>query len=110
MLKIKDNIDMKILEQYGFKKHEYIQDIDIEEWLDDHWIDDYGNRVEAPPLNREEVDRTSYELITKTNKGAPIYSFINVFANEYEKRRELSEEFDLDVLFELINDGLVEKI
>ena len=111
MLKIKDNINMKILEQYGFSKHEYIGDIDIEEWFDDHWIDEYGNKVEAPPLDREKVDRTCYKKKKKNDRGITKYSNINVFANKDEKRREIfDDDFDIDILYELIKADLVERV
>ena len=74
MLKIKDNVDLKELEKYGFWQWENV------------WC-------------------------TNTNKKSftSIDDF-NISLFEYDRIISCDEEADLNVLYDLIKDGLVEKV
>ena len=81
MLKIKDNVDLKELEKYGFKQISY-----------------YPSEVEyfkKVYLENDDDDRVCYHIYEKTR-------FIKI-------TRLDGEEFD-GTLYDLIKDGLVEKV
>lgn len=103
MLKIKDSIDLNILKKYGFVKKEQIGDIDVDRWFIDKWIDDNGNYCDAPPLDKSKIDWVYWE------NG---YSYINEkdLSGDAKDREIYKEDFDINILFDLIKDGLVEKI
>ena len=79
MLKIKDNVDLKELEKYGFYKDEF-----------ENYYFDF-------------IEYTEWE-----------YSYIKVDFNGYEMRFDWLDfehyEKAIDLLFDLIKDGLVEKV
>ena len=83
MLKIKDNVDLKVLEKYGFDttaspEFQGIDKIDFSDiWVDDHFGMIIGHGLVIWDSTRE---------ITDWENG------------------------NLDVLFDLIQDGLVEKV
>ena len=78
MLKIKDNVDLKELEEFGFKESEnkkyYVYD-----------------------------DEESYEILGFSKDCKTIYI-------QSENSFNIAEEGSLDILFNLIQAGLVEKI
>ena len=83
MLKIKENIDLKELEKYGFEHHRLIYTKDIKKAE----YDEAYRTIHVEEMNR----RIS---ISPQRKG--FYSF-NV-------------DNELDVVYDLIKDGLVEKV
>lgn len=91
MLKIKDNVDLKVLEKYGFKK------------------------IEKAGI----LKRFYYELQIQNRYDDTEYSYIYVSGMRYlevENENTLGVgtmcvlDHALDVLFDLIQDGLVEKV
>ena len=87
MLKIKDNVDLKELEKYGFKQDEYgdyYKDLEIKEY--------FANRVEHLAImidgyNKRHLRRIGYIVDEK-------YCF----------------DIELDILYDLIKANLVEKV
>lgn len=79
MLKIKDNVDLKILEKYGFEYHKLIYVKEIPRGYDD--------LIEDKKIYIEENSRD-------------ISLGIGIFNTDIE----------LDTIFDLIQDGLVEKV
>lgn len=83
MLKIKDNVDLKELEKFGFRKHNFGNV--MTKWTRE-WVEDYG-RLEFIPL----IDIVDYVVLLNTGKTS---------------RRNKA----LDLLFDLIQAGFVEKV
>lgn len=80
MLKIKDNIDLKELEKYGFK--------DACDWF-------YEFKHYDGCRNTFEIDKYNKKISVETNvPNACLWTHCR----------------DLDILFDLISDGLVEKV
>lgn len=101
MLKIKDNIDLKVLEKYGFKKHKH----DNESVLVSKWIREtcYGDSGDYP------TDLNDYYF--------QFYPFIEIIPNPRgEKLLYFHLHYDyhkynlVDVLYDLMQAGLVEKV
>ena len=90
MLKIKDNVDLKELEKFGFK---YVEDKSFEGDFS-YCEKQIGSNVVL------EVDaRNRIMLADIIDKGINMtYSFLYIFSNS------------LDVLFDLIQAGLIEKV
>lgn len=94
MLKIKDNIDLKELEKYGFKKHKRDdKDVIVSKWVMERYYEERSNSYSLNPM--------PIINITETLGGC--------------KRVDLLlrcgfEQTTLDILFDLIKDGLVEKV
>lgn len=74
MLKIKDNVDLKELEKYGFKEWSYHYEAILDE--------DYGEEL----------------IINKSDKSIEIST------------RYAGTLMDIDLIYDLIKDGLVEKV
>ncbi len=91
MLKIKDNIDLKELEKFGFKPK---------------YDEDTGKVIAYQKTNKE----TEYEgLIVNIEK---IKSQIRIFKREKTGWviNKYNSYFDEDILYDLIQAGLVEKV
>lgn len=83
MLKIKDNVDMNILEKYGFECHDEIVD-ENKRWKY------YEKRL---------------QIITEIDEEFPE----NERILDYDLGYDASED-NLDSLYEMIKDGIIEKI
>ena len=98
MLKIKDNVDLKELEKFGFKHYYTIWKSDENVPDDNEWgynieFTDIDKKVAVPILNINEKDRQIREYIS----------------NDYESYC-IVKESRLNVLYDLIQAGLVEKV
>ena len=99
MLKIKDNVDLKELEKFGFKKHKKDhKDVIISKW------------------SREWIEADMSEGHSYGSSGWEFYPIIKIvdcsngllrvdITNYYRDRNEA-----LDLLYDLIKAGLVEKV
>ena len=121
MLKIKDNVDLKELEKYGFKRIRYINDISEEEWKRIFLIqDESGNirkKTDEDIFPEEDVNLVIWEK-RKPNKTDFSYDWFWICEydnssddDEKMKNREIQpEDVDIDILYDLIQDDLVEKV
>ena len=104
-LKIKDSVDLKELEKYGFKKEEYIGDINVKDWYKSNWVNENGEPCETPYLDRKEIEWVIYSCN---------YSSICIFDKDNTENkipRELYyEDFDIKLFYQLMKDGLIEEI
>ena len=88
MLKIKDNVDLKELEKYGFK---------LNQW-DEYSEDDYSKIICAGRRGQ------CFELIVFNGDNRTLYGFA------YGADGDGEEGFIDDTLYDLIKDNLVEKV
>ena len=88
MLKIKSNVDLKELEKFGFEK----VDVCYEYRLNNHDANDYS----------DEVYVVVYSQDFRKYKERELYLYVEDVPTD--------ELFELDVLFDLIQSGLVEKV
>ncbi len=101
MLKIKDNVDLKELEKYGFKKHKH----DNEGVISSKWIREtcYGDSGDYPTnLNDYYFQFYSLIEIIPNPRGEKLMYF-HLYYNEHKYK--LAE-----ILYDLIQAGLVEKV
>ena len=101
MLKIKDNVKLEKLEKYGFKKHKHDdKNVVCSKWIRETCYGDNGDY----PTNPNDYYFQFYPLIEimKNHKGERLLYF-TLYYNHYVYK--LSE-----VLYDLIKDGLVEKV
>lgn len=86
-LRIKDNVDLKVLEKYGFNTRassvvQGLSNIDFS----DHYVDDNFGKI----INENiEIDDETREI------------YVDVY---------LATKINFDILYDLIKDGLVEKV
>ena len=104
MLKIKDNVDLKELEKYGFKPHYELKDHSTGESVITHY---YQTR------SYDRKCGTCHLFPIKKRKSC----IINVFSRRIENHLETNslklddrDFVDLDIIYDLIKDGLVEKV
>ena len=83
MLKIKDNVDFKELEKYGFEERKYL----------------FGYKIYQTPISLTE-DNTNKPCIRVRSDRKIIETYDNISINNP----------DVDLLYDLIKDGLVEKV
>lgn len=95
MLKIKDNVDLKKLEEYGFKKT-----------IGDTY---YNKKKYISDDDNEYFETYNIELIVNP-LGARFYEKNKIVGCFNASSDEIDEMFDLDLLYDLIQDGLVEKV
>ena len=98
MFKIKDNVDLKVLEDFGFIKIGgtcYSYEIANEE--------DFGH-------TSLEVSILVYQEDFMGNKARHIYFYTSAYANGGEDEVEFDKTFPVDVLFELFEAGLIERV
>ena len=98
MLKIKDNVDLKELEKYGFKHYHTIWKIDKNmsdesNWCYDLEFIDIDKKVQVLLIQIDDEDRKIQEYIDREYE---MYYIVN--------------ETRLNILYDLIKDGLVEKV
>ena len=100
MLKIKDNVDLKELEKYGFEDSKISNSVPLEYWGDDK---DYH------------FDNTYFIFIASGRRGQDYYLLIDketrilkIYATKPDGDGTYGE-LD-DALYDLIKDGLVEKV
>ena len=115
MLKIKDNVDLKELEKYGLELNEYINDFNIKRWNEVMHLDENNAILDyIPPLDRNEINWACYEKGKCGDKNISIYVFDKTNEKSLRCQRgaiyDNDSELDLDTLYDLIKDGLVEKI
>ena len=112
MLKIKDNVDLKELEKYGFELNEYINDLNIKEWNNILHLDENNNiREEIPPLNRNEINWVFYDKGNYFGKNLSINVIDKTSDGIRLREREIyNDEVDFDTLYDLIKADLVEKV
>lgn len=108
MLKIKDNVDLKELKKFGFEKRQ----IRGQTWASQHTVEDFDSEL-CHFTNTEyhyDCGDCGIEIHTERKNNDWNYGFglyeINIW-NEFE--RPVSENV-FDVLFDLIQAGLVEKV
>ena len=101
MLKIKDNVDLKELEKYGFKKHKNDDEgVLVSKWIRETCYGDSGDYT----TNLNDYYFQFYPLIEIIpNKKGNRLLFFRLHYDKYVY--ELSE-----LLYDLIKDGLVEKV
>ena len=109
MLKIKDNVDLKELEKFGFKPKYNCNTGEIEYYCIDYFADKirYGCRYEYQQyqirINSDEVilDKGTW-LKKKEIKRKFVFDRPQIYTDGYE--------IFVDILFDLIQAGLVEKV
>ena len=84
MLKIKDNVDLKVLENYGF-----------------HKSDTCGYLIETPIIDKYRLIIGDKDIGLSINTKTRVI-YYNVRAGNVSKK--------IDLLFDMIQDGLVEKV
>lgn len=113
MLKIKDNVDLKELEKYGFKRVQCINSIAEDEWDKIELIEDEDGNIKSSKgysFPYDEVNWVVYK--SKTGKYEQFINYIIEFDNTEEKDYE-PREIDIDdmeILYDLIKADLVEKV
>ena len=112
MLKIKSDIDLKELEKYGFIKEEFIGDININDWYKLNWVDDNGNKIKTPNLDRDKIDWAMYTKYSNKKHwpSVSIAIFDNTEIPEFKPRQIMQEDVDIDILYDLIKADLIEKV
>ena len=90
MLKIKDNVDLKVLEKYGFIYEKY------------PFYDDNNNEVFC--YVRDCLDNRTYLQVWTNTKEIALHSGL------YGDGSEWYFDKQLDILYDLIQAGLVEKV
>lgn len=105
MLKIKEGIDLKELEKYGFKPHYQLESTRTGETCITHYYNvrrysgRYGNCILFPKK--------------KKNHSCIINSNSRTIANHLKYNSLIIDDrdfIDLDIIYDLIKDGLVEKV
>ena len=112
MLKIKDNVDLKELEKYSFKRVQFVNDIGEDEWYRFEFVyDDNGTRK----INKK--DKFTYDKVNWVvwkNKDLWICEYDKTDEErQYKEKEILTEDInteEADILYDLIKDGLVEKV
>ena len=91
MLKIKDNVDLKELEKFGFRKHKRDKkDVIISKWV------------------REWTEADICEGYSCGSSGWDFYPLIEVYEDRFLELHYNRKTYDL--LYNLIQAGLVEKV
>ena len=113
MLKIKDEIDLKELEKYGFKRVQCVNDIGEDEWDKIEFIQDKNGNIKSSEEYSFPYDKVNWVVYkSKTGKYEQFLNYITEFDNTEEKDyepREIDID-DIDLLYDLIKDDLVEKV
>ena len=112
MLKIKDNVDLKELEKYGFKRVQFVNDIGEDEWDKIEFIyDDNGTRL------TNENDTFPYKdvnWVVWKNKDLWICEYDKTDEErQYKEKEIITESIDTEqaeILYDLIKADLVEKV
>jgi hypothetical protein len=107
MLKIKENVDLKELEKFGFVKHEFVGDIDVKDWHKLPWYDENDKKIKAPELKKEDIEWAMYY---KDCMGVVIFDTPSENNELMTARQILNEDIDGDTLYDLIKADLVEKV
>lgn len=93
MLKIKDNVDLKVLEHYGFKHHKK----DKKDIITSKWF------REDIPYN-DDTDKSFYAF----------YPIIEILENRFMLLRfgcyNVADNEIVDTIYNLIQDGIIEKV
>ena len=100
MLKIKNNVDLKKLEKYGFEDSEISNNVPLEYWSDDK--DYHFNNTYFVFIASGRRGQDYYLLVDKKTRILKIYS-------TKPDGDGTDGELD-DTLYGLIKDGLVEKV
>ena len=101
MLKIKDNVDLKELEKYGLKPYYKMKDNEKGEV----YIDFYYSSKHEP--------RWGYIRLKPVRKILCLWFPTKIFENNLKASRLIIKDedyLDMDLLYDLIKDGLVEKV
>lgn len=103
MLKIKDDVDLKELEKFGFFYYEedVTQDTDKEPFI----IRSYDLYNDLPSMNRHKISGTIKENAKRYNTLAYIDVKDRIIHDDYE-----GNWTDFDLIYDLIQAGLVEKV
>ena len=97
MLKIKDNVNLKELEKYGFKqtiKNTYYVEKTYKANEDNRLFKDFNIQIIINPFCSNITNKVNNKLIGCINA----------------RDDEIDEQFDLDTLYDLIKADLVEKV
>lgn len=95
MLKIKDNVDLKELEKYGFIQNKFAKEVY------------YTKEKYKADDENEYFNDFDIEFIVNPNGKKCKREIVGCFnANE----DAIDEPFNLDIIYDLIKDGLVEKV
>ena len=107
MLKIKDNVDLKELEKFGFKRIQYINEISEDDWKKISLIQDEDGNVRT----KTKEDKFPYDEVNWAEWTKGYFSIIEFDNTEEMKEREIIEsDIDGDTLYDLIKADLVEKV
>lgn len=96
MLKIKDNIDLKELEKFGFKIEK--RETDYNRGTEWYYCKDLGDISYRIPIKRENW---------QWKCGFIPIRCIDIYTNDYDI---FPEADDFDTIYDLIQEGLVEKV
>lgn len=95
MLKIKDNVNLKELEKYGFIRNKFAKEVY------------YTKEKYKADDENEYFNDFDIEFIVNPNEKKCKREIVGCFnANE----DTIDESFNLDIIYDLINDGLIEKV
>ena len=100
MLKVKDNVDLKELEKFGFKYVQELmhpQDTENRQYFETRYVIDFGNTT------CEIVESRTLSVWHFPNKIREIY----FYPNDYELFMGKDE---LNLIYDLIQAGLIEKV
>ena len=95
MLKIRDDVKLKELEKYGFVQNKFIKEV---YYTKEKYNADDENKY---------FDDYNIEFIVNPNGKKCKNEIIGCFNAEEDA---IDESFNLDILYDLIKDGLVEKV
>jgi hypothetical protein len=112
MLKIKDNVDLKELEKYGFKRVQCINDIGEDEWDKIERIQDEDGNIKSSKGYSFPYDKVNW--VVWKNKDLWICEYDKTDEERQYKEKEILTENinteEADILYDLIKDDLVEKV
>lgn len=102
MLKIKDNVDLKELEKFGFEKfkRKHHNDFFAENGIE------IGYKLVLSNITYKVAESRKGVFVEDIDINVPL-RVIDTYPNEYD---ECQRAGDLDIIFDLIQAGLVEKV
>ena len=112
MLKIKDNVDLKELEKFGFKRIRYVNDIGEDKWEKIKYKVDYNDNL-VPMTEEDKFPYDEVNWVVWKNNYLWISEYDETEEKEYRDREILTDGLykeDVETLYDLIKAGLVEKV
>lgn len=110
MLKIKDDVNLKELEKFGFKRTRHIDTFSEDDWWRVELVQEKDGSIRKK-TNEDKFPNEEVNWVT-WDKG---YFSINEFdrtndEEKFESRQILDIDEDFDTLYDLIKSNLIEKV